>query len=139
VVDHFIRETQKRRARAMCSPECACPGPAVAYLGWSGTINSFHFASTPFAFDFMLANRPRLVNVDYGVLAELEAYARRQAAATIAARPAILGAPPTSRLPQDADEQLLLDVVKKLEGLRGPASRRTHVEAALGRFSVPAM
>lgn len=50
-------------AKSMLGSTCVCTGPAVAYLGWHGTLHSFRFASQAYGLEFMLANRSKLVNL----------------------------------------------------------------------------
>jgi hypothetical protein len=50
-------------AHAMRGAACACTGAAVSYMGWHGTLHSFHFVSHSYATQFMHANRNKLVNL----------------------------------------------------------------------------
>lgn len=105
-------------ARAMCSPTCACPDPAVQYLGWSGTVESFDFRSDAYALRFMQDNRSKLVNV---------APAARTALAA-AAQTLMTPAPAAAKDDSDAS---LLSWLGRIEAARGPATRRAMVERAL--------
>jgi hypothetical protein len=53
----------KKNALAMCKGACTCVGPAVGYTGWYGATHSFEIASPHYAFSFMHANKPKLINV----------------------------------------------------------------------------
>jgi hypothetical protein len=53
-------------ARSMRSATCVCSGAAVSYLGWHGTLHSFHFVSRRYGLHFMHANRNKLVNLTPG-------------------------------------------------------------------------
>ncbi len=44
-------------------PGCVDADVSIVYLGWSGTLHQFEIASDRFAFDFMVANRRKLVNL----------------------------------------------------------------------------
>lgn len=55
---------RRQRALAMCSPACARPTHAVAYLGWHGTVHQFEVASEVFARAFMTSNAKKVVGVD---------------------------------------------------------------------------
>lgn len=133
---YLARRSSEARARALCGSNCACPMTAIAYVGWNGTVHTFELASRPFALQLMLANRSRLVNVDFNVLHELEQLAVRSASpkAPTASIP-LLQAPPTSIA--DPDERIFLDAIEKLESQKGSASRRAHVDATMARLSSP--
>jgi hypothetical protein len=133
IVNYFLRDSAKARARALCSANCANVCSAVGYLGWNGTVHIFELASRPFALRFMLANRSRILNVDYDVLGELE----RLATAT-AERRAVMAAPRPVKPPkiaEDPDEQVFLEAVEKLERQKGSASRRAYLESMTAKLS----
>jgi ribosomal protein L28 len=54
-------------------PGCVDADSSIAYLGWSGTLHQFEIASRRFAFDFMVANRRKLVNLSAEAISLLSA------------------------------------------------------------------
>ena len=125
----------------MCGPNCCSAGPAVAYLGWDGSVQSFSFVSTLFAFEFMLANRGRVLNVPYQVQAELERYAASKMSAQASKRsasPVGANGPASRAAPDVADEgRLVSEALEKIEKAKGPAARRNALNAAMGRIRSP--
>jgi hypothetical protein len=59
-VKHAIETAGYDLAGLMCR-SCASADPAVAYLGWSGAIHTFHFASCEHARLFREANRRKII------------------------------------------------------------------------------
>lgn len=59
----IINTRQNDKAKAICSPDCACIQTAVSYLGWDGSRHIFEIVSTTYANSFMVANLKKLVNV----------------------------------------------------------------------------
>lgn len=55
---------RRQRALAMCTPACARPTQAVAYLGWHGTVHQFEVASGVFARAFLTSNARKVVDAD---------------------------------------------------------------------------
>jgi hypothetical protein len=126
------RKKAEARSRALCGPSCAVPWTAVSYLGWSGTVESFNLDSEVFAFEFMLANSSRLLNVDYGVQARLEHYvAARRAALVGSADRGAASSVPGAVQAAHPDEQLFRRAIEQLERLKGPAARRNALDGAL--------
>jgi hypothetical protein len=68
-IGHRRRALKEVRDTAKAS--CAVFGDAVAFEGWDGSLQSFHFANQRYAMDFMRQNRSKLVNVHPTVLTEL--------------------------------------------------------------------
>ena len=60
----LLRSHRHKRAEGMCSHACAAASEAVAYLGWSGTVQSFQILSEKYAAAFLVSNEQKLVNVD---------------------------------------------------------------------------
>ena len=130
IVALIVGSRREAAAKAACSPDCACPGNALEYRGWSGSIHSFEIQSRDYAASFMLANGPKLVNV-------------RQDAATLLSETTCLGAAPSSmplpklltssESPKAGDDESgeFLKWVSKIESLKGPASRRAALDAGL--------
>jgi hypothetical protein len=54
---------RRLQARAACSPACTCAGPAVAFRGWSGSVQSFELRSPRYAAELAELNERSLVNV----------------------------------------------------------------------------
>lgn len=65
------RRRALREVRDISKASCACPGEAVEFEGWDGSLQSFQFANQMYAKEFMRKNRSKLVNVHPAVLAEL--------------------------------------------------------------------
>lgn len=126
---------QRRDARAVMKPTCGDLGPPVQYLGWSGTFHALAFSNTAYAGLFALENRARLLDVDAGVRAAM-AEASVAVAAEAGAR---ASATPASSLAQQErpsadvanEEELIHGAIVKIEKQKGPASRRSALDAAL--------
>lgn len=137
-VQLLLDASARKRARELCSPACCTPGPAAAYLGWNGTVESFDFTSVPFAFEFILANRGRVLNLSYQVQAALEQYIASKVRVKVSVTPPPGSIPPPQfTSPQAADEKLVREALEKIEKAKGPAARRNALDAALSRISTP--
>jgi len=126
----------------MCGPNCACPNAAVSYVGWNGSVESFEIVSRFFAYELILANPRKALNVPYDVQADLQRYAAQkyvqhvQVVESAPSRPLLEPARAASP-PQSQEEQDVLSTLAQLESLKGPVSRRNTVEAALARIQDP--
>lgn len=132
---------QRSRARNMCSTTCTAPQPAVEYLHWHGSSHSFNILSRNYAALFMLANTKKLVNVTEDGR-QLMQWAITQADATAVRdedddeiRITVSASTPSTRVPRPSaeasDHDRLVRCLSKLESLKGSASRRAAVEAAM--------
>ncbi len=113
---------RKHIRAAQCAPGCCEAKPAVAYIGWDGSVQSFEITSPTFAATFMQINQRKLVNATPEALDLIASTNASKALAPIARPP---------QLPRDASEDDLLRWVSKIEGLKGPAARRTALDSAL--------
>lgn len=123
VVINMQLSRERERVRGTCPPECLQPDRAVKYLGWNGSVQTFDVASPQFAAAFVSLNSGKLIN-DTPELRSLVASQRERPAA------------PRLTAPVNADDELL-KWVSKIESLKGPAARRTALEAALMTISRP--
>ena len=129
IVARVVGSRREAAARAACFPACACPGSALEYRGWSGSIHSFEIESRDYAASFMLANRPKLVNLRQDAASLLSEMTCLAAAPRSKQLPELLG---PSEAPKANDESgELLKWVSKIESLKGPASRRAALDAGL--------
>ncbi|MCY0989421.1 hypothetical protein OV203_19935 [Nannocystis sp. ILAH1] len=126
VVQLVLDEGTRARARAMCSPNCACPNWAAEYRGWDGSIQSFEFTSADYARAFALANHKSLINVSPGLRGLLEAAVEEEQRAR-----------EVQRLNEAAasEEALVTATLADVEKARGPASRRAALERGLSRVT----
>jgi hypothetical protein len=120
---------KKQEAKQMCSPQCTSAHRAVDYIGWSGTVETFDIASERYAVQFMLTNRAKLVNVSpetWGKLAQ--AHTAPTTITPVTTNETALPLLPSTK---PAGGDVLLRWVSKVEGTKGPASRRATIELAL--------
>lgn len=132
----YIR--QSRKARAKCFETCVYVGPAVTYVNWYGSVHSFNIVSSKYAALFMLANAKKLVNVtndgrrlmEWGMtqLASASTLDPNVQITITATSPTPAAASPRN---QHADDEQLVRCLAKLESLKGTASRRAALDAAL--------
>ena len=130
---------QARKARGMCSATCVYVGRAVTYVNWYSSVHSFNIMSSKYAALFMLANAKKLINVTNDGRRLME-WAITEAASApridtdnihitiTATRPPPTAAPPNN---EHADDEQLVRCLAKLESLKGTASRRAALDAAL--------
>lgn len=147
----FVLQAKRRTtATAECSPQCACPGPAAAYLGWQGTFHSFDLEGRVFAADFMSANLGKLLNVSpqarqlvnarleekqaelEGHLARANAELEAEKSRGRAAREQEAQAAASSR-----EQVEYAKWIARIEAGKGPAARRAALDAALGDVARP--
>lgn len=139
---------ERREARAQCHPECAGAGPPVFYLGSNGGAESFEFAQQGYATDFMRANLEKLVNLSSEARrliqpdldreaareAERQAIQRermRLAAAEEAERKAIERERVRIAAEVAHDNDVYQTCIARIDAAKGPAGRRSAVEAGL--------
>lgn len=139
IVQYFLDESAKARARQLCGAHCTQPDAAVSYLGWNGSVQSFEIGSRFYAYELLLANPRNAINVSYDVQAQLQQYAVHKAAqqAQAAVRYHAAALPAPSQQTVTPEEQFLATTLERLETLKGAASRRSTVEAALARIQDP--
>lgn len=129
---------QRRRARAMCAPSCACPHVPVMNLGWSGTVTSFYFESDGYAVRFAEANARKLINVSMRLQRLLDERASRMPAEVTPPRalPVRVRAtpPPLPKVPADP----VLEWIARIEGFKGAEARRNALKRALDEIRQPA-
>lgn len=145
LVAGFVMRSNKRAlAKSQCSPECAAVERAASYLGWSGTLESFFFASRPYAALFLEANASKLVNLrpearqllDWS-LGQKRARLEAEHAQVLAQAESQLATARAAR--EEAEQQLFLaredaeyaKWVGRIEAAKGPAGRRTALETGL--------
>lgn len=56
IVQVVLDAAARSKARQMLSTTCACPGWAVDFRGWQGTVKTFDFSSATYLAEFALAN-----------------------------------------------------------------------------------
>ncbi len=117
----------KSNARAQCQSTCACPQTSVAFLGWSGTINSFQFFSSTYAAKFGHGNARKLINVGPD-LARLLQQSTSQS-------PPIQSRTPTPS--PRSSRASVLDWINRLESYKGSVARRNALERALQEIHDP--
>ena len=61
VVSVVIHTRIRAIARSQSSTACSMVGPAVSFLGWESTVNSFDMTEQ-YAISFLVANRNKVVN-----------------------------------------------------------------------------
>jgi hypothetical protein len=157
-VQLFLDASSKKRAYSLCGSSCAVPWAAATYLGWNGSVESFDFASTQFAFEFMLSNRRNLINLPYEVQAELQRYVDAKTNQPVIVRSSVAVAPPPpsspvqyalpigpasstrgseplfslpAAAPVNPDEAFVTGVLERLENLKGAAARKNALEHAI--------
>ena len=123
---------QRRRAIiASCGPGCATVGPAVAYLGWAGTVKTFQFAARDYAVAFAQQNARNLINVSLELRRLLES-----ANAPAAPLPQVTRerSAPAAQLVADP----VLDWIARIESYKGAVARRNALGRALSELADPA-
>ena len=134
----LLDASARTSARNLCSSNCCTAAPAVIYLGWNGTVESFDFTSIPFAFEFILANSGRVLNLSYQVQAALQQYVASKVQVRVYATPMPdRGPPPRLTDPAAADDRIVREALEKIEKAKGAAARRNALDAALARISAP--
>jgi hypothetical protein len=136
VAQVLLDAAAKTKVRKMLSPTCACPGWAVDFRGWQGTIKTFNFLSAPYLAEFALANARTLVNVRPDLLQLLERYEQNQKSAptTARAKPSVAAAPKEIA---PSEESVVINILADIEAARGPASRRATLDRGLKRVTSP--
>lgn len=99
---------------------CALAGPAVHFVGWDGSVQVFDIAPKRYALEVMAANATKLVNVSNIQAQMLAEFASARKAEPIRETNA-----------QDDSGAVVMKWVAKIESAKGPASRRTALQAAL--------
>jgi hypothetical protein len=117
-------------ARRLCKPTCVGPGRAASYQGWDGTIQSFDFNAPEYAKAFAELNRGKLVNVDPALGALLRVTSASVAPAQHGS-PAPIVPPPA---PLFNDHDLAIAILQRLEGAKGPATRKAILERDLANL-----
>jgi hypothetical protein len=145
----LARHLRLREARRQCHPECAWAGPPVFYLGLSDdVVQSFEFAQLGYAADFMRLNLKKLIYLSSEALrlvqpdldreaaqeAERQAIAHermRIAAAEEAERKAIERERVRIAAEVAHDNNVYQKCIARIDTAKGPAGRRSAVEAGL--------
>lgn len=141
----LVMQSRKRAlARSMCSPECAAVACAASYLGWSGTVESLSFASRGYAAHFLEANASKLINVRpearqllEWMLGQKRALLEAEQAQALARAESRLATARAARVQAEQELAVARDEgdyakwVGRIEGAKGPAGRRTALEAGL--------
>lgn len=136
VVAGLVLTSQRRRqAKASCGASCVTPGISISYLGWSGSVSSFSFASAVYAGRFAQRNARNLINVNV----ELRRVLAHPALATPpVVPPSIAPTPPAARtVAAPAAGDPVLDWIARIEGYKGPVARRNALERALQEIHGP--
>jgi hypothetical protein len=116
-----LRQSRRTAARKAMGPSCACPGRALAYLGWSGGSSTFDFESHTYAARFAEQNPTVVTNKSAQLDRLLEGHrVARLAVPTPAA--AVHTVPPPATV---------TDWIGRLEAARGAVARRTMLQRAL--------
>jgi len=129
----LVLAAQRRsQAKASCGPGCVIPGPAVSYLGWSGSVKMFSFTAAVYAGRFAQRNARNLINVN----ADLRHVVEHPALAAPAVEE-----PPLAPAPRNVAEQssadTVLDWIARIESYKGPVARRNALERALQEIQDP--
>lgn len=146
----YLRMSAKERMNSTCSD---CEFNALIYEGWHGSTNTFLFKNNEVAFEFMLANQKKLLNVPYELEDALYAYERHKEEshyapnpnAALSISPVMEQAQPTPKITPsrrkepatDPEDAVLSKALSKIESARGPASRRNARDAALKQLHNP--
>lgn len=127
------RERQEK-LKELVSANCTTPARAVTYIGWQGSVQHFDFASQEYATKFMRANQSKLINISPEarqlLLQPVTTNLTKGIPASGLPEPFRLQASDRGQSAPTSDE-ILLKWINKIESLKGPAARRTAVEAAL--------
>ncbi|MEO8699031.1 MAG: hypothetical protein ABI867_03275 [Kofleriaceae bacterium] len=117
----FLRQSNRAAAKRSLGPSCACPGRALAYLGWSGAESSFEFESHTYAARFAEQNPAITPNKSTQLQRLLEGHrVARLAVPTPAA--AVHTVPPPATV---------ADWIARIDGSNGAIARRTVLQRAL--------
>jgi len=124
----------RTKAQKMLSATCACPGWAVDFRGWQGTVKTFNFSSATYLAELALGNAKNLVNVGPDLLQLLERHEKNQRSDPTEARTKPSLAPsPKATVPDE--ESVVISILAEIEGARGPASRRAALDRGLRRVT----
>jgi hypothetical protein len=116
-----LRSIRRSQAKEGCGPSCATPGKALQYLGWSGNVSAFQFASLVYAARFAEQNSKILVNISSQLRQLLEGHKiARLAVPTPAAAHVVVPAAPS-----------VLDWIARIQSSRGGVARRNSLLRAL--------
>jgi hypothetical protein len=122
---------RRREARAQCHPECAWGGPPVFYLGPSAEgFEAFEFAQPGYAGDFMRANLKKVRNLSADAMRLIQSDLDR-AAAEEAEKKAIERERVRIAAEVAHDKEAFEKCMARIEAAKGPAGRRSAVEAGL--------
>jgi hypothetical protein len=138
VVGLVLASKRRQQAKASCGPSCVTPTTSISYLGWSGSVSSFSFASAIYAGRFAQRNAHNLINVNAELRRVLEHPALAAppvAAPLMAPAPAVPTAPRSVSTPASGDP--VLDWIARIEGYKGPVARRNALERALQEIHDP--
>jgi hypothetical protein len=124
----FLAAQRRSQAEASCAPDCVTTGPAVAYLGWSGSVSTFSFAAAMYAGRFAQRNERNLINLS----AELRRILDDAAVATPAVYDAPRIKPPNATNQPSSDP--VLEWIARIESYKGPVARRNALERALSEI-----
>jgi hypothetical protein len=115
-----LASSRRSLAAADCSEACAAPGKAVQYLGWTGTVSSFAFASPTYTARFAEQNQKILINQSDQLRKLLDGYKIARAAVPTPAQAVTIPPPAT-----------VTDWISKVEAAKGRAERRNVLSRAL--------
>lgn len=139
VLGRVLESNRRQQAKATCGPSCATPSTSVSYLGWSGSVSSFRFASPTYAGRFANQNARSLVNVNLGLRRVLETsalVAPPVEASVIAQRSGQAPAVPRTAAVAGSNDSVL-EWIARIEGYKGPIARRNALEHALQEIRDP--
>jgi uncharacterized SAM-binding protein YcdF (DUF218 family) len=138
VVGRVLASKRRQQAKASCGPGCVAPNSSIAYLGWSGSVSSFSFASAIYAGRFAQRNARALVNVNAELRQVLEhpALAAPPVARLMAPDPVLVPTASRSMSRQPGGDPVL-DWIARIEGYKGPVARRNALERALQEVHDP--
>jgi hypothetical protein len=136
----FLLAAQRRsEAEASCGRGCVIPGPAVSYLGWSGSVKTFSFSAETYAGCFAQSNARNLVNVSADLRQALEHLEHLERLALVV--PIAAGEPRLAQAPRGATErpsaEPVLEWIARIESFKGSVARRNAVERALQEIQEP--
>lgn len=128
-----------RRAESERRTSCACAGPAVEFIGWDGSVKMMDFTSMRYAARFASANAKKIINATPQLREAVAALVVPVAPPALVAPPVPVH-PPASRstsgpaadvVATSSEHDVLLRWVTKIEGLKGPTSRKKALDRAL--------
>ncbi len=128
---------RRRAARAMQKSGCTCPGAAVGYLGWNGSVSGFAFVSTTYAIEFAKRNARNLINVGPDLRRLLQSAPEPTSTAPKAIAVPIAPAK-SADLAASSGRDRVLDWIARIEGYKGPVARRNALQRALEEVTDPA-